>query len=127
MKYTATKSSPDSGQSDLEASYWTHQINAYLTVLRREKHTTLDVFSSKKTSLGRGLYLFFLYIHLSLYDPNLFVHLISCSSHIISDKLYSICFGNASKTWHFCSRIFGHAWRIRPKIGYATVCIYPLL
>lgn len=59
MKYTATKASPDSGQSDLEASYWTHQINAYLTVLRREKHT-LDVLSSKKTSSGRDLYLCFL-------------------------------------------------------------------
>jgi len=56
MKHTATKASPDSGQSDLETSYWTHQINAYLTVLLREKHT-LDASSSKKTSSGRGLVL----------------------------------------------------------------------
>ncbi|ONM29760.1 Protein RST1, partial [Zea mays] len=51
MKYIATKASPDSGQSDLEANYWTHQINAYLTALHREKHT-LDVRSSKTTSVA---------------------------------------------------------------------------
>ncbi|KAJ1282422.1 hypothetical protein BS78_03G050600 [Paspalum vaginatum] len=49
IKYRATKVSPDSGQSYLEASYWTHQINDYLTVLRRE-NLTLDVLSSKKIS-----------------------------------------------------------------------------
>ncbi|KAF8704854.1 hypothetical protein HU200_031092 [Digitaria exilis] len=49
MKHPATKVSPDSDQKHLEARYWTHQLNDYLRVLRREK-LTLDDLSSKKTS-----------------------------------------------------------------------------
>ncbi|XP_062193776.1 protein RST1 isoform X2 [Phragmites australis] len=49
MKYIASKVSPDSARNYLEASYWTHQINDYLTALRRDK-LTLDGLSSKKTS-----------------------------------------------------------------------------
>ncbi|RCV24849.1 hypothetical protein SETIT_5G119500v2 [Setaria italica] len=49
MKHTAIKVSPDSGPKCLEARYWTHQLNDYLAVLRREK-LTLDGLSSKKTS-----------------------------------------------------------------------------
>jgi hypothetical protein len=48
MKYTASKVSSDSAQNCLEASYWTHKINDYLTSLRRE-NISLDDLSSKST------------------------------------------------------------------------------
>lgn len=68
MKHTAIKVSPDSGRKCLEARYWTHELNDYLAVLRREK-LTLDGSPSKKTSSGWGVYLclflcsFYIYLH----------------------------------------------------------------
>lgn len=66
-------------------------------------------------------------LSICIQSSNLLLHIITCSINIISGKLCSICFGNASKTWYVCCRVFGCPWCIWPKIGYAIVCSYPLL